>query len=335
MKVLVTGAAGFIGSHLSESIQLRGDRVWCLDSLDASYSTQRKRTNLEEVLRHGDAEFVEADICEAARLTETFLRVRPDVVVHLAARPGVRASVESPGLYSGVNIGGTINVLEAARIAEVRKVVFASSSSVYGASNRVPFCEADPLPRPESPYAATKAAAEDMCHLYHSLHGLSVQCVRLFTVYGPRQRPDLAVSKFTTSIIAGQPVPLYGDGSAARDYTHVSDTVRGILAAVDHAGSGDVFNVGSGGSYSINELVERLGGPVTYIPKRPGEPDCTYADTTRIRDRLGWAPKVSFAAGVGKMLEHIELWRAAPVWTPDAIAKETADWFRYLGRESR
>ena len=309
MNILVTGAAGFIGSHLSESIQTRGDRVWCIDSLDASYSTERKRTNLEEVLRHGAAEFVEADICDSVRLTEIFLQVKPDAVVHLAARPGVRASVESPGLYSAVNIGGTINVLEAARIAEVRKVVFASSSSVYGASNRVPLCEADPLPRPESPYAATKAAAEDMCHLYHSLHGVPVQCVRLFTVYGPRQRPDLAVSKFTASIVAGQPVPLYGDGSAARDYTHVSDTVRGILAAVDHAGSGDVFNIGSGRTIATIDLIrtieEAVGrrAVIEHLPLQPGDVPITYADVTKSRHVLGYEARVPFRDGICEFVE--------------------------------
>ena len=309
MNILVTGAAGFIGSHLSESIQLRGDRVWCLDSLDSSYSTERKRTNLQEAMRHGAAEFVEADICDAGRLTEIFLRVKPDAVIHLAARPGVRRSVESPALYCDVNIGGTVNVLEASRIAEVNKVVFASSSSVYGASSRVPFCEVDPLPRPESPYAATKAAAEDMCHLYHSLHGLRVQCVRLFTVYGPRQRPDLAVSKFTGSIVDGQPVPLYGDGSAARDYTHVSDTIRGILAAVDHAGAWDVFNIGSGRTIATIDLIrtieEAVGrrAVIENLPVQPGDVPMTYADVTRSRTVLGYEARMPFGEGIREFVE--------------------------------
>ena len=304
MKVLVTGAAGFIGSHLSESIQLRGDRVCCLDNLDASYPRELKQNNLQEVLRHGSAEFIEADICDAERLTEIFLRSKPDAVVHLAARPGVRASIQSPALYCAVNIGGTINVLEAARMAQVHKVVFASSSSVYGASNRVPFREDDPLPRPESPYAGTKAAAEDMCHLFHSLHGLQVQCVRLFTVYGPRQRPDLAVSKFTSSIASGRPVPLYGDGSAARDYTHVSDTVRGILAAVDHASPWDVFNIGSGRTIATIDLIrsieEAMGrrAVIEHLPPQPGDVPLTFADPDKSRAVLGYEARMPFEQGI-------------------------------------
>lgn len=242
-------------------------------------------------------------------LTELFLRITPDAVVHLAARPGVRRSVESPALYCDVNIGGTVNVLEAARVAEVRHVVFASSRSVYGASSRVPFSEADPLPRPESPYAAPKAAAEDMCHLYHSLHGLRVHCVRLFTVYGPRQRPDLAVSKFTASIVAGKPVPLYGDGSAARDYTHVSDTTRGILAAVDHAGAWDVFNVGSGRTIATMDMIctieEAVGrrAVIEHLPLQPGDVPTTYADVTRSRNVLGYEARMPFEEGIREFVE--------------------------------
>jgi UDP-glucose 4-epimerase len=189
------------------------------------------------------------------------------------------------------------------------------------------------------PYAHTKWVGEQTALHWSKVYGLPVVCLRLFNVYGPRARTSgtygAVFGTFLAQKLAGKPFTVVGDGTQTRDFTYVTDVVDAFAKAAESSLSGEVFNVGSGGSYSINELVERLGGPVTYIPKRPGEPDCTYADTTRIRDRLGWAPKVSFAAGVGKMLEHIELWRAAPVWTPDAIAKETADWFRYLGRESR
>src|SRR6266851_4370446 len=250
-RVVLTGGAGFIGSHLAEALLRRGNQLTIVDSLDEFYSPAWKQANLEEIRRAGCFQFFPADICDAERLREILSKARPDLVIHLAARAGVRPSIEQPRLYERVNVAGTLNLLELCRELKVPKFIFGSSSSVYGATSRAPFSEEEAGLQPISPYAATKLAGETLSYTYAHLFGLCVICLRFFTVYGPRQRPDLAIHKFTARIEAGKPIPVFGDGSTGRDYTHVQDIVAGVLAATEyeaHNASGvpfEIFNLGN------------------------------------------------------------------------------------------
>jgi len=232
-RILLTGGAGFIGSNLAEALLGRGANLTIVDNLDSFYPPTWKKDNLEAIQKAGAFEFFETDICEA-KLADVFARVRPEIVIHLAARAGVRPSIEQPVLYEQVNIGGTVKLLDLCRAYRVKKFVFGSSSSVYGATSKAPFSEDQVELRPISPYAATKLAGEMLCYTYAHLFALPVICLRFFTVYGPRQRPDLAIHKFTALMEAGKPVPIFGDGSTGRDYTFVDDIVAGILCAVAH-----------------------------------------------------------------------------------------------------
>jgi UDP-glucuronate 4-epimerase len=312
--VLLTGGAGFIGSHLAEALLRRGLQLSVVDSLDDFYSPGAKRANLEEVRKAGDFSFCELDLCDFDALRQAISKLRPGIIIHLAARAGVRPSIENPQLYERVNVGGTVNLLELARQLGVQRFIFGSSSSVYGITNRVPFAEDDPCLRPISPYAATKLAGEFFCHTYAHLYGISTLCLRFFTVYGPRQRPDLAIRKFTSLMEAGKPIPVFGDGSMGRDYTFVDDTVAGVLAALDYqfppGGTPfDIFNLGNSHPVSLNELIktlERVTGRVAIRDQKalqPGDVPITWASTDKAARVLGYRPATTLAEGLRRFVD--------------------------------
>jgi UDP-glucuronate 4-epimerase len=312
MRVLVTGGAGFIGSHLCQRLLDRGDSVVCVDSFDPFYDPAFKRRTVDALARSPRFRLVEADI---RALDAGALEGAGPIgaIVHLAARAGVRPSIEDPVLYTRVNVEGTVAMLELARALGVGTFVFGSSSSVYGNSAPVPFREDDPVPFPISPYAATKRAGELLCHTYAHLHGLATVCLRFFTVYGPRQRPDLAIHKFARLMAAGEPVPFFGDGSTRRDYTYVDDILQGIEGAVSyaraHPGCFEIFNLGESDTVSLSRLVELLGAalgvePVLRrLPAQPGDVERTFADISRARDMIGYAPRVRIEEGIPRFVE--------------------------------
>ncbi len=306
-KVLVTGAAGFIGSHTVEALLARGDEVIGIDNLDPYYDISQKRTNLAEIEASSGAQrfsFIEGDIRDHELVRRIFSEGKLDVVIHLAAMAGVRASIEQPQLYIDVNMGGTLNLLESARTHGLRHFVFASTSSVYGNSVRLPFHEDMPADRQLSPYAVTKRAGELLGHTYHHLYGQNFTALRLFTVYGPRNRPDMMAFKVLNSICSGQELPLYGGGNMYRDWTYVADTVSGILAAADRPLGYETFNLGRGESVLLLEFVrtvEELVGrkaKLVATPKLDLDAAATQADVGKARQLLGYAPKVSILDGI-------------------------------------
>lgn len=307
-RILVTGGAGFIGSHLAERLLAQDCAVSVVDSLDDFYPPSVKRANLEEISRRGKVEVYEADIRDRAAMREAFERERPEVVIHLAARAGVQPSIEQPELYQDVNVGGTVQLLALAREFDAKKFIFLSSSSVYGATAPVPFVEDRVEMKPVSPYAATKLAGELMCFTYAHLFQLPVICLRIFTVYGPRQRPDLAIHKFAALIEAGKPIPIFGDGGASRDYTHVDDIVAGILAAMEYNTPFEIFNLGNSHPVKLLELVEQLERALEkkaerqFLPFRPGDVPITWADITKARRLLGYEPRVQLADGIERFV---------------------------------
>jgi UDP-glucuronate 4-epimerase len=320
-RLLVTGGAGFIGSHISEALLRRGLQLTVVDNLDDFYSPAAKRANLEEVRKAGSFCFRELDLCDFSGIKEAIASSRPDTVIHLAARAGVRPSIENPQLYERVNVAGTVNLLELARELGVKRFIFGSSSSVYGVTNRIPFAEDDPCLRPISPYAATKLAGEFLCHTYAHLYGLSTVCLRFFTVYGPRQRPDLAIRKFTALMESGQPIPVFGDGSIGRDYTYVDDIVSGVLAALDYefppGGTPfDIFNLGNSHPVSLNQLIEtleRVTGRVAIRDHRalqPGDVPITWANIDKAAQMLGYRPATALEQGLEKFVHWFRNARA-------------------------
>lgn len=311
--VLLTGVAGFIGSHTAEALLARGDRVVGVDSMDAYYDPALKRRTLEAVSRTGGDRFVfvEADIRDAERMNALVRDEGVADLVHLAARAGVRPSIEDPSLYADVNVRGSTVLLEAARAHGVERFVLASSSSVYGNAPKVPFSETDDVNEPISPYAATKRACELMAHTYHRLYGMPVACLRFFTVFGPRQRPDLAIMKFMRLMATGEAVPMFGDGSTSRDFTYIDDIVAGVLSSVDRIGDHGyrVWNLGGNHPVSLREMIEAVAeaaGTVAKIdprPMQPGDVNRTYADLTRSTAELGYTPRTSFRDGVRRQWE--------------------------------
>jgi len=310
MNVLVTGGAGFIGSHVCERLLNLGHAVWAIDDLNPFYDPQLKRRNL----RHLQAlakpfEFVFGDITERATLDEMLGGVRFDQIIHLAARAGVRPSLEEPALYQRVNVEGTVNLLEAARRNGVRKLLLASSSSVYGVNSKVPFCESDPIFSAISPYAASKLACEALGHVYHHVYGMDIVMLRLFTVYGPRQRPDLAIHKFARLLEAGKPLPMFGDGSTARDYTYIDDILAGIIACTEKEFGYEIFNLGESQTVTLNRLVLLLEGAlgkkaqIERLPAQPGDVPLTYADIAKAREKLGYDPKVGIEQGIPRFID--------------------------------
>jgi UDP-glucuronate 4-epimerase len=304
--VLVTGAAGFIGSTLADRLLAEGRRVVGVDSFDPFYPEAQKRRNLARAATHGGFRLERADVRDAAALARIFASGPIDAVVHLAALAGVRPSLERPGDYADVNVLGTTRVLDAAVRAGVGHVVFASSSSVYGERSDGPFRESDPVERPISPYAATKRAGELVAHTFHHLHGLSVTCARIFTAYGPRQRPDLAIRKFAECMLSGAPVPVYGDGSALRDFTFVEDLVDGLVAALDKPLGFVLLNFGAGRTVSVDQVVATLEralhvrARVERRPRQPGDVSRTWADISEARRCLGYDPRTPFEEGVAR-----------------------------------
>jgi UDP-glucuronate 4-epimerase len=315
MRILVTGAAGFIGSHLCERLCARGDQVVGLDSFDPFYPRAVKESNLAAL--RGDARFllVEGDVRDVAALKKAFDKAKPDVVVHLAALAGVRPSLLDPARYTDVNVTGTERVVEAVREAGARRLVFASSSSVYGLDSHPPFKESDPCLKPVSPYASTKRSGELLLFTAHHLYALDITCLRFFTVFGPRQRPDLAIHKFARRISAGQPIELFGDGSTSRDYTFIDDIVDGVVAAIDQEASEPdyrIYNLGGSRPVPLSKLVDLLSAAlgkqaiVTYGLEQPGDMKRTLADLTRVRKALGYAPKISMEAGIARFVEWLK-----------------------------
>jgi len=308
-KYLVTGGAGFIGSHLCEALVAAGADVVIIDDFNDYYSPAIKEANVASLA--GQVEIVRGDIRDDDLVKRTFAAHRFDGVFHLAARAGVRPSIADPRLYFSTNMDGTLNLLEACRHGGVRDFIFASSSSVYGVNTKVPFAESDLIHRTISPYAATKLAGEQMCSNYAHLFGLRCMCLRFFTVYGPRQRPDLAISKFTAAILAGKPIDRYGDGSTSRDYTYVEDIVRGILAAAAYTekSSFEIFNLGGSATTTLNELVALVEAAtdrtaiIRVMPDQPGDVPQTYADVSKAEKRLGYHPQTAIREGVAKYVE--------------------------------
>jgi len=305
MNFLVTGGAGFIGSHVCEHLLRDGHRVWAFDDLNPFYDPEIKRRNLREIQSLARPfEFIPGDVTDVVALAGLFGSVKFDQVIHLAARAGVRPSLEQPALYQRVNVEGTVNLLEAARKSGVKKIILASSSSVYGVNAKVPFSESDPIFSAISPYAASKLAGEALGHVYHHLYGMDVAMLRFFTVYGPRQRPDLAIHKFTRLIESGRPIPVFGDGSTARDHTHVSDIVAGVIACTRREFGFEIFNLGGSETVALSRLIaliEAALGKLAVLdrqPLQPGDVPVTCADLTKARARLGYAPQVPIEAGI-------------------------------------
>jgi UDP-glucuronate 4-epimerase len=316
MNVLVTGGAGFIGSHVVEALLCRNHRIAVFDNFDPFYPPDWKRRNLEEARASGEINLFEADICDPSAVQEAFTSFNPELVIHLAARAGVRPSIEHPALYERVNVAGTLNLLEAAHRHGLKRFVFGSSSSVYGESAPAPFREDNFFLRPISPYAATKLAGENLCYTYSHLYGMRIVCVRLFTVYGPRQRPDLAIHKFTALIQGGLEIPIFGDGSSGRDYTYIDDIVSGICSAAgwcceNSAGGGacEIFNLGNSNPVRLNELIaameKAIGKPARRkeLPAQPGDVGLTWADIAKARSILGYAPKTGLEEGLRRFVE--------------------------------
>ncbi|MCQ8119233.1 SDR family oxidoreductase [Methylomonas rosea] len=328
MKVLVTGGAGFIGSHLSRELWRQGHQVSVIDSLVGG----RKET-IADLLGQERFEFHHVDIRDAETISPLFAGI--DWVFHLAGLADIVPSIEQPRAYYETNVSGTFNVLEAARAAGIKRFVYAASSSCYGIPEQFPTPESAPV-QPQYPYALTKYLGEELVMHWAQLYDLPAVSLRLFNVYGPHARTTGAYGAvfgvFLAQKLNGKPFTVVGDGTQTRDFTYVTDVANAFIAAAESELRGEIMNVGSGGTYSVNQLVGLLGGPIEYIPKRPGEPDCTFADTGKIKAKLGWQPQVNFEEGVANMLAHIDYWQNAPLWTSASIADATADWFKYLDK---
>lgn len=327
MKALVTGAAGFIGSHLTEMLLARGVEVVAVDDLSTG-----KLSNLVPMIESGACGFHQVDIRDSARLAPCFAGV--DQVFHLAGRADIVPSIDDPETYFSVNVQGTLNVLQAARQAGVRRLVYAASSSCYGIPGQYPTPEDAPV-APEYPYALTKRMGEELVLHWGKVYRMPVVSLRLFNVYGPRSRTagtyGAVFGVFLAQKLKGQPFTVVGDGEQTRDFTYVTDVARAFMMAADSDLCGEVMNVGSGGHYSVNRLIELLGGERVSIPKRPGEPDCTFGDTAKIARLLGWQPRVALEEGVATMLARLQDWQDAPLWTPESIEGATRSWFDNLG----
>jgi len=309
--VLVTGGAGFIGSLLCESLLRDGHRVICLDNFDSFYDPDIKIKNVEGIRKKFPDQFelVTGDIRNPEHLQGVFKKNRIDLIIHLAARAGVRPSIAQPLLYQDVNIRGTIVLLEVCKEYGIKDFIFASSSSVYGESQRVPFSEEDLNLQPISPYGVTKRAGELLCYSYHHLHGMNIACLRIFTAYGPRQRPEMAIHKFTRLVDQGEKIPMYGDGSSQRDYTYIDDLIEGIQAVIQRHRGFEIYNLGESQTTSLKELIglieEALGkkAKVELLEPQPGDVSITYADITKAKRMLGYQPQVNMKEGIKRFVE--------------------------------
>ncbi len=310
-SVLITGSAGFMGSHLAEVLVSAGHRVVGLDNFDPYYPRETKERNIAGLLQSGSFSLVEADIRDADAVNSVMAEAQPDFILHWAAKAGVRPSLENPAQYAAVNVEGTANILQAARHHMPLKIVFASSSSVYGVHNSLPFSEQADISRPISPYAATKVAGEALCHSFHHNYGLPIMCLRLLTVYGPRQRPDLAINKFARLMSQHKPLPLFGDGSASRDYTHIDDVLAAVTSAMEQDFGFEIVNIGSGRPVRLHELVEALErvmgmkADIERLPKQVGDMPHTSADIARAGELLDWHPRVALDDGLRSFVNWI------------------------------
>lgn len=317
MKIFVTGGAGFIGSQLCEALLQRNDEIVCIDNFNDYYNPSIKRNNVEKNIRHKNFTLIEEDICDFKKLETIFSSHTFDSIVHLAARAGVRPSILQPLLYQEVNVKGTANLLELAKVNEVKTFIFASSSSVYGNNKKVPFSEDDNVDNPVSPYAATKKAGELLAYTYHHLYDMSISCIRFFTVYGPRQRPDMAIHKFTRLIDQGKSIPVYGDGSSQRDYTFISDIVDGLISSIDRCSGYEIYNLGDSRTVSLKAMIQTIEkylekkANLDYLPFQPGDVNITYADISKAKEKLIYTPKVYFDKGI----QHF------------------VDWYKNIGRD--
>jgi UDP-glucuronate 4-epimerase len=309
--ILVTGGAGFIGSHLCERLLSEGVRVICLDNFDSFYDPNIKIKNVERVSKKFPDlfELVTGDIRNPEHLKGVFQKNQFDLVVHLAARAGVRPSIADPLLYQDVNIRGTTVLLEACKGRGIKNFIFASSSSVYGENQRVPFTEKDLDIQPISPYGATKRAGELLCYSYHHLDGMNIACLRIFTAYGPRQRPEMAIHKFTRLMDQGEKIPIYGDGSSRRDYTYIDDLIEGILSVIHHHKGFEVYNLGESQTTSLKELIKLIEGAfgkkamIEMLEPQPGDVSVTYADVSKAKRMLKYKPKVKMEEGIKRFVE--------------------------------
>ena len=310
MNFLVTGGVGFIGSHVCERLLEAGHAVCALDDLNDFYDPAIKQSTLRELQSRAQSfSFVHADITNRGELDEIFGSMAFDQIIHLAARAGVRPSLENPALYQRVNVEGTVNVLESAREHSVKKITIASSSSVYGVNSKVPFSEADPIFSAISPYAASKLGCEALGHVYHHVHGMDVCMLRFFTVYGPRQRPDLAIHKFARLMQSGQPIPVFGDGNTSRDYTYVDDTVDGVIAATEKEFGYEIINLGESQTVELDRLIELLEqamgvkAEINRQPAQPGDVPITFANIEKAQRLLGYNPQVKIEDGIPRFIE--------------------------------
>lgn len=325
-KVIVTGGAGFIGSHLVERLIKDGHEVTVIDNL-----VNGRRENLAHIVT-SRLHFIEADVCDRSEMTRAIAGA--EWVFHLAALADIVPSITNPEAYFRANVSGTFSVLEAARAAGVKRFLYAASSSCYGFPETVPTSEEARI-EPQYPYALTKYLGEQMVLHWAQVYGLPSVALRLFNVYGPRSRTNgtygAVFGVFLAQKLHGKPFTVVGDGKQKRDFTFVTDVVDALMRAAQSDISGEIFNVGTGNPQSVNRLAELLGArEITHLPKRPGEPDITCADFSKIKNILGWEPRVSFEEGVAEMLRHIEMWKNAPVWTPEAIGAATKEWFKFL-----
>ena len=307
--ILVTGGAGFIGSHLTRCLLGRGDQVTVLDDFNDFYDPARKRANIEPFLDNSAYKLVEGDIRDETLVDELFRDSGFDGVVHLAARAGVRPSLQEPILYEDTNCIGTLRLLEAARAHGPEIFIFGSSSSVYGINKKVPFSEADEVNQPISPYATTKRAGELLCYNYSHLYGLRTACLRFFTVYGPAQRPEMAIHKFTDILVRGETIPLFGDGGSRRDYTYIDDIIDGVVATLDLAPDFEILNLGGAETTALSDLVQWLADElgvepkIEVLPDQPGDVPITYADVTKAKALVGYSPKVPIREGLKRFVE--------------------------------
>ncbi|HXC04342.1 MAG TPA: SDR family oxidoreductase [Bacteroidia bacterium] len=329
MKTLVTGGCGFIGSHMVDRLLADGHEVCVIDNLSSG-----NIRNLEHHKGNPKLQVHIHHIADHEKIEGLFAGI--DLVFHLAALADIVPSIEKPMQYHHSNVNGTISVLEACRKHKVKRIIYSASSSCYGIPDHFPTPE-DAEIRCQYPYAVTKYLGEEYCLYWEQIYKMNITCMRFFNVYGPKARTSgtygAVFGVFLAQKLNNKPYTVVGDGKQTRDFTFVTDIVDACVTASKRTDvSGQIFNVGSGNTYSINSLVQLLGGEITYVPKRPGEPDCTFADTRKISDILKWKPKVGFEEGVKIMLANIDYWKEAPLWEPDSIAEATKDWFKYLGK---
>jgi UDP-glucose 4-epimerase len=327
-KTLVTGGGGFIGSHLVDKLLDVGHEVIVLDNF-----SNGRIENLSQHFKNDNLKIIKADITDYNKIEGYFKEI--DWVFHLAALADIVPSINNPLKYHKSNVDGTINVLEASRKNNVKKFVYSASSSCYGIPDKFPTLETAPI-KPEYPYALTKYLGEQIALHWNKIYNLPVISLRLFNVYGPRSRTTgtygAVFGVFLAQKYHNKPLTVVGDGTQTRDFTYIEDIVQGAYSAAKSNIKNEVINLGSGNTYSVNRLVELIGGEVVHIPKRPGEPDCTFADIIKAKKLLNYKPKVTFEKGVKVMLDNIEHWKDAPIWTPEKIKKATRDWFLHLSK---